>query len=214
MSTLYTVSLSQQQKDWQYVWDPTISPVQATCGFILSTPQGLMLQTAHSLPSKGAWLAKNVAALPIQLPTVSFVYDLMFDGAIASADAQENDMKLTDADGWTYDGSMRTLVRSLNWPVEIWGPWTSSGGNVPPMAPGQFVNVAQNYYIDYVAHKITFLSIVTTTPLQQYVLSINKTFAAKQVGWAKSEIVTQLQPQTVGSGAYTVTYNNLKYTLQ
>lgn len=214
MSTQYSITLSQRQQDWTDEWNTSINPIQATSYFHLATPQGLLLQMCSNV-AYGGWLAKNVVPLPAQTATVTFQYQITIDPATPiSAQVIETDMKLTDAAGYTYDGSFQFNI-AAGWKVQVSGPWQDTGVSILPFAVGATYTVTIAYALDYVAHTITFVSLTVASATVSNNYVINKTFAAAQVGWGKNQIVTQLQQcANAHPSGYTLLFPNLGYTLQ
>jgi hypothetical protein len=186
---------------WTSEWNPAINPTAPKDFEIELVGSGLRISCAGT-KFAGA-LAKNTAQLPYPSQRISFVFKFKFSDSIVYGQVVEADMKVTDANGWTYDGSFQLNIPK-GWMGQINDPWVDTGVKVA-VAQDQWNQVQIDYALDYVAHTITILAIngtaVSLPPI-----------AAKQVGWDKGQIVTQLQLCTASvGGEYEVTFSDVGY---
>lgn len=193
---------------WSEEWSPSINPTEATTYGHLQTPNGLIMQMFSKVPW-GGWLLKNVQPLILKANRIVFAYTLMIDAAtLLSAQVIETDAKITDADGWLYDGSCQINIAE-GWVVQVGAPWKDAV-QIDPLVPYVPVRIAIEYALDYVAHTIAVVS-VSVGP-KTYPIGI--TAPAKQSGWARSQIVTQLQQcSTKQPGGYTLRFSTITYVL-
>lgn len=203
-----TITLDLSQSAWTDEWDTSINPNQATTYGHLATSTGLMLQMYSKIPY-GGWLCKGVCPLPLQAKDVTFNYALIVDPAIISAQVVETDMKITDSAGWTYDGSFQWNV-AKGWMAQVGNPWVDTGVKAIPPVPGVPMVVSVSYKMDYSAHSIRINSVTVDNNVGQ----IGVVLPAKQCGWAKSEIVTQLQQcSNANPGGYSLAFPYVSYVL-
>lgn len=185
---------------WTPEWSTDINPVQPSLFEIQQFAGGLQIFCAGQAYA-GA-LAKGVNPLPMQLPKLTFDYTVTIDPSIDMAQVIETDTKITDAAGWTYDGSLQFNIAE-GWMVQVNNPWVDTGAKLPLAIEPNAVSVA--YLLDFTAHTIVVESI-NGKPLNQ------PPIPAKQMGWAPSEIVTQLQLCTgAKDGCYDLQFSAISY---
>lgn len=186
---------------WTSQSGPSINPTPPTSFVIEQLPGELLI--ANAGPKFAGALAKQSNPLPWPTRLITFGYAVKFGDDIAFAQVIETDAKITDAAGWTYDGSFQWNVAS-GWMAQIGSPWLDTGVKIP-LAPDQWNRVAIVYQLDYVAHTLTVVSV------NGQAISL-PAVAAKQLGWGVREIVTQLQLCTNGQGgAYTARFQAVGY---
>lgn len=197
------------QTVWTDEWDASINPRKASSYGHLQTPDGLILQMRSDVPY-GGWLCKNVQPLPVKAQNITLAYTLMIDEATPlCAQVIETDAKITDDAGWLYDGSFQFNI-AQNWALQIGASWKDTGQKCDPLTPYSPIRVAIAYKLDYVAHSITVVS--ASDGAKTYPIGV--TAPAKQSGWARSQIVTQLQQCSNDKpGGYTVRIGNIRYNL-
>jgi hypothetical protein len=189
---------------WGKAQGPSINPVAPTAFQCELVPSGLRVSVEG--PAYAGALVNNAAELPYQSQHISFKFKFKFDEAVVYGQVSETDMKLTDANGWTYDGSFQ-LDRSRGWMAQVNNPWVDTGFKVP-VVQDQWNQMQIDYLLDYAAHTITIVAVNGTAITQPPI-------PAKQVGWDKRKIVTQLQLCTSGQeGEYAITYSAIGYTGQ
>lgn len=213
-----TIELPLDDQSWTDEWDKAINPIEATAYGHLSTPRGLTLQMYHEGNAAegngyGGWLCKNVCRLPLETETIAFQYRVVIDEAtLLSAQVIETDMKATDSRQRTYDGSLQFNI-AKGWLVEIGDPWQSTGIHVPPPEPNRPMKVLVLYGLDYQVEKPTIRFESIRVDGIDY--AIGATFDAQEVGWDKSQIVTQLQQCNRSvPGGYTLTFPMVGYLLR
>lgn len=155
-------------------------------------------------PYAGA-LAAAVNPLVLQSPTITFKYTVTLDASIANAQVIETDTKVTDAAGWTYDGSLQFNIIE-GWMIQLSNPWGDTGIKLALKQGANPVTIV--YALDYTGHTITVKSVNG--------ISLGaKLLPAQQIGWQKSSIVTQLQLCLgAAGGAYDLIFNGISYTGQ
>lgn len=189
-----------EQGPFQYVWDTSINEIAPDRFDIQPAANGLQIFCGGKAYA-GA-LAKGVSPLPAQSTTIIFKYIVTVDGSVAYAQVIETDTKLTDAAGWTYDGSLQWNIAE-GWMLQIGNPWKDTGVKIP-LNPGEN-NIVIQYALDYMAHTITVVS-VNGQALNQPAIP------ATQIGWDKSEIVAQLQLcLAAAGGTYSLLFNAMSY---
>lgn len=205
----FNISGIEAATGWSKNVGPTINPTAPDGYELVQTPGGLRLYCCGK-PYAG-WLAKHVAPLYANFTDIPFNYSLVIDDATPlCAQVIETDTKFTDADGWTYDGSFQWNIQQ-GWVAQTGNPWQSSAVKIPALMPGAMTYVSLRYALDYVAHTLQVVSV----SVNGTVYPINSApLPAKQSGWAKSEIVTQLQQCINGKeGAYSVLFPSISYDL-
>jgi hypothetical protein len=189
---------------WTPEWNPSINPTPPKSFEIEPVPSGLRIAVA-GIKYAGA-LAKNVAVFPYRSSKISFSFRFKFDESMDYGQVSETDPKITDADGWTYDLSFQ-LNKSKGWMAQINNPWVDTGIKVPGVQD-VWNPMKIDWGMDYVAHTSTLLALngmpANLPPIP-----------AKQIGWDRNQIITQLQLCTAGQeGEYEITYADLGYTGQ
>ena len=189
-----------EQGPFQYAWDTSINPAAPDRFDIQPVPNGVQIFCGGKADA-GA-LAKAVNQLPAQSSTITFRYAVTLDSSIAYAQVIETDTKITDAAGWTYDGSLQFNI-AKGWMLQIGNPWKDTSVKIPLQQGLNEITV--QYALDYVAHTITVFS-VNRQALNQPAIP------AAQVGWAVSEIVTQLQLcLAAAGGTYGLLFGAMSY---
>jgi len=176
-------------------WSPDINPVKPDYFAVQQVPSGVQIFCGGK--AYAGQLAAQVNALMSEAQTITFKYTVTLDGSISVAQVIETDNKFTDAQGWTYDGSLQWDI-SKDWMLQVNNPWVDAGVKMPlKQGPNE---IAIAYKLDYAAHTLTVVS-VNDEELMPIVIP------AKEVGWQKSSIVTQLQ-LCVGAagGVYDLTF--------
>lgn len=151
--------------------------------------------------------ALAAAVNPLMIPSqkITFQYTVTIDASIEKAQVIETDTKITDANGWTYDGSLQFNI-SEGWMIQLGNPWADTGVILPLNQGANDVTIV--YSLDYNANTIT----VQTVNGKSLGAKPNP---AKQIGWQNSSIVTQLQ-LCLGStgGVYDLIFSGISYTGQ
>jgi hypothetical protein len=188
---------------WTNEWDTSINPAKPAA-FVIQQLPGEILLTCAGGPKFAGALAKHVEKLPLQSTSITFAFAVRFSVDIAFGQVLETDMKLTDAAGWTYDGSFQ-LNLAEDWMGQIGNPWIDIGLRFP-LVPDQWNLMSIDYQIDYAAHTLKVVA-VNGQPVNKAAIP------AKLAGWAKGELVTQLQLCTTASaGAYTARFSQIRYS--
>lgn len=186
---------------WTVQSGPSINPTPPTVFDAKNLPGEVIIFCAG--PKYAGALAKQSNKLPWQSSHIVATLGIKPDDSIAFGQVIETDTKITDAAGWTYDGSFQLNV-SAGWMAQIGNPWKDTGVKIP-LVLDQVNTLTIEYAIDYVAHTLTVTAIngqaVTLDPIP-----------GKQLGWATSQIITQLQLCTNGqAGEYTVRFQAIGY---
>lgn len=183
---------------WTPEWSTDINPVQPSLFQIQQFAGSLQIFCAGS-PYAGA-LAKGVNPLPMQLPKLTFNYAVTIDPSFDMAQVIETDTKITDAAGWTYDGSLQFNIAE-GWMVQVGDPWVDTGVKLPLRIGANSVSI--EYDLDFTAHTIA---------ISMQGEQVSKPSPAKQMGWTPSEIVTQLQLCTgAKGGCYDLQFSAISY---
>lgn len=182
-----------EKEAWIPKSDPSINPIPPKEFVITKLASSLQIM-CYGDQYCGA-LAKNDSPLIYPSTEINFSYSVFFSEDIVNAQVIETDMKLTDKDGWTYDGSFQFNVAN-GWMTQINNPWVDTGVK-KPLTMDVYNPVTINYKLDYVNRTIR---INDSAPI-----------IAKQVGWAKSTITTQLQLCTNKLGMYTLKFQNIGF---
>ena len=193
---------------WTDEWSTSINPVQATAYGHVATPEGLVLQMCSNVPY-GGWLCKQVSPLYKQSQQITLAYTLAIDSATPlCAQVVETDMKLTDAEGWTYDGSLQFNIAE-RWMIHTGDPWKDTGIRIP-LTPNKNTIVEIAYHLDYALKTLTYESI--TVDLES--VGLNITLPAHKMGWAPNQIVTQIQQcNNNAKGGYSLRFPNIEYRM-
>lgn len=185
---------------WTAQTGPSINPAAPTVFLPQQTPGEVAILCAGG--AFGGALAKQSNVLPGQSKFITFRYQVRFGPDIAFGQVIETDTKFTDAAGWTYDGSFQWNV-ARGWLAQVNNPWVDTPLKQPLVAD-QWNDVVVVYQIDYVAHKLTVVSVNGQ--------AVNAVVPAKQANWTKGQIVTQLQLcTTAAAGGYTVRFQGISY---
>ena len=188
---------------WTPNWSADINPEPPESFKVQPGPGGLQIFCASTKPYGGA-LASSVFELKSQLqsPKIIFSYTATLDQSITYGQVLETDSKFTDADGWTYDGSLQFVVVN-GYMIQVGDPWRDTGVKIPLSIGHNAIQIV--YGMDFVKHTINMES-VNGKPLNQ------KPVPATQIGWQKSTIVSQLQLCTgANGGAYDVLFSAMSY---
>ena len=200
MSNLSWSLTNLESGTWTPEWSPDINPVQPDLFKIQPFAGGLQIFCAGKAYA-GA-LAKGVNALPAQLPKLTFSYVVTIDPSIEVAQVIETDTKITDAAGWTYDGSLQ-LNYAEGWMVQVGNPWVDTGVKFSLLEGENKVEIV--YALDFTGRTITVISF-NGQPLNA------KPIPATQAGWTPSQIVTQLQLCTgANGGCYDLVFSGIGY---
>lgn len=202
---------------WTPEWSTDINPVQPSLFQIQQFAGGLQIFCAG--PAYAGALAKGVNPLPMQLPKLTFNYTVTIDPSIQMAQVIETDTKITDAAGWTYDGSLQFNIAE-GWMIQVGDPWVDTGVKLPLRIGANPVSI--EYDLDFTAHTIQVQSVSQPQMLSQFlsnsapapikILSF-PVIPAKQMGWTPSEIVTQLQLCTgAKGGCYDLQFSSISYS--
>jgi hypothetical protein len=176
---------------------------------VMQVPGAVVLYCCSKKPYAG-WLAKHVETLPVQWANIEFSYVLTVDAATQFAQVAETDTKVTDAAGWTYPGDGQFNI-SKGWLFQVGNPWVDTNVRIPPPRPGIPTRITIAYKLDYTAHTLKVVSVAANGVAQEVNTPLR---AATQVGWARSEIVTQFQQCTgAKGGAYSLTFLGCAYRL-
>ena len=195
---------------WTSVTGPSINPQAADWYDAQALPASVLLSMYSSKPY-GAVLWKNVQPLPWQAANITLCYSLRTDTATGIyGQVCETDMKITDAVGWTYDGSFQWNI-AAGWQAQVGNPWFNLGFQIPAPIPGLWDDsIRIHYQIDYAAHTIAVVGVDAAGT--SYVPTKVTPIAAKQAGWAPSQIVTQLQLcNNAKPGAYSLEFGKIGY---
>jgi hypothetical protein len=194
MASVLSWSARGKETDpWTYEWDESINPTPPTIYDIQPVSDGLYISCSG--PEYAGALAKHVGKLPDQTPTIVSMTRFRFDTSIAYGQVIEIDRKITDAEGWTYDGSTQwNFAKGQAFEVDC--PWVTVDGVVGKFAPDVWNDMEVEQLLDYQQHTLTMRSV--TVNGQKW--DVGYVIPAKQAGWAKSEIVTQLQLCTASKG--------------
>lgn len=188
-----TWQLSNQENDsWTPLWNAQINPVQPAYFSEEMTTDGLAVVCGGS--QYAGQLLKNTA--PLLNPNNKFIatYGIKFGAdLLAAGQVIEIDRKFTDVNGYTYDGSFQ-LLPGRAWMTQVNNPWVDNGAQAA-LSVDVWNTVTVSYVLDYVNHTIS----VNGSPL----------IAAKKIGWAVNEVVTQLQLCTSKSGFYMCKFKNI-----
>jgi hypothetical protein len=191
----WTVDKLIEKGVWTVEWSPSINPVKPDYFDHALNPDGSREVFCVGKAFAGA-LIKNTATLLYPCTNICMSFGVKFGQSLVKAGRViETDMKITDADGWTYDGSFQFNI-SEDWMTQTFNPWVDTGTKQPLVAE-KWNPVVINYKLDYVNRTI----------------AINDGAArpASKVGWTPKQIVSQLQLCTNG-GFYSVTFSSLMYT--
>lgn len=189
-----------EQGPFEYVWTPEINPVEPERFDIQQISDGVQLFCAGKAYA-GA-LAKHVIRIPA-VPHIEFKYSVTLDESISRAQVIETDMKLTDAFGWTYDGSLQFNIAD-DWMVQVGDPWVDTGYRFK-LFPG-----ANTVIIDY---ELDFANHALKVPYINGIALGAPAIAARQLGWESSTLVTQLQLCTNAlGGIYDLVFREISYT--
>jgi hypothetical protein len=136
------------------------------------------------------------------------------DATPVIAQVIETDAKITDCMGWTYDLSAQFNI-ARDWLFQVddeqW-TWMDTNVTIPPLEPLQPAQVLIEYELDYAAHKSAILAIEVDD--RCYRLDPVLWIPARQIGWDKSEIVTQLQQvNNAFPGGYGLRFSKIGYRL-
>lgn len=197
---------------WSAQWDPSINPVPPAA-FVINQYAGAGLELFCAGPPYAGALAKLVSPLVWPSPRLELSYLLQFDeSAVACGQVVETDCKLTDAAGWTYDGSFQFNIAAGNavgWLVQVGNPWQDTAVRAA-LQPGQPNPVTVSYQLDYVAHSLRVLGVMIGQGAMQVIAL--PAVPARQLGWQPSQVVTQLQLCTgKRGGAYRVRFGEVGY---
>jgi hypothetical protein len=213
---MITARISNLENDpWEPVLGPDINPVDADTWQALNTPAGLVLSMMSTQPY-GGWLAKRVSPLVFAAPRILFGYTMMIDDATPLiAQVAETDTKITDDQGWTYDLSAQWNIAN-GWMFQVdnqdW-TWIDTGIQIPAPAPLEDNRIEIEYQIDYQTHTSSIVSV--SADGERY--AIDPEFhhiRARQVGWARNEIVSQLQQcNNATPGGYSLRFREIGYLL-
>jgi hypothetical protein len=158
-----------------------------------------------------------VSDLPGEAAKIVFNYRMMTDSATRGcAQVAETDAKITDSEGWTYDLSAQWEMQknAPDWTFQVddesWS-WTDSGIIVPPPRPYQPREYSIDYRLDY-ANKQSAIAGVTVNGQVRRIPS-PRYIPARQEGWEKKQIVSQLQQcNNYRGGGYVLRFTDVGYT--
>jgi hypothetical protein len=204
--------LNLESDAWSVVTGPTINPISPIAQSVITTSDELRLYTIGE--AYAGWLAKHVAPLLTPSALITFSYLINPDSsATFNAQALETDTRLTDASGWTYNGSCQlNLAEGGMWqvPNPTTGEWFDIGVRTGPLPANTWTPVTITYSLDYSARLISIVNIQvsgTTHPIP-----VPQKLPAKLLGWTASQVVTQLQPcLNSRGGAFSVGFKGIQY---
>lgn len=209
-----TIPNIDQLPGWEKAVGPDINPVAPGGYEFVQLPSGIRLYECG--PAYGGWLAKKVSPFVYKFPQVSLSFKLVLDPAtLQQAQVVEFDSKITDEDGWTYDFSAQ-LVIVEGWAFQVTNQegtgWLETGAKLRTFpAVGQEFSIQVDYVLDFVNHKSQVVRLIADG--QEYPIN-TPVLDAKQIGWQKSSILTQLQQcNNALRGAHAEEFRKITYTM-
>lgn len=198
------------------LWTPQvgadINPKTAEKYKVIQSPGSLSLMMYSDIPYSG-WLAKNVQPLPQQSTRILFDYEVMTDDATGQCgQVIETDMKATDTQSFTYDGSSQWNLEKGGM-FQIGNPWKDTGivfGAFKPYVP---TPVTIEYAMEW-GKGLNYVSVMAGG-IKWPIPTALQFVPVKQTGWDKSQIVTQLQQcNNANGGGYTLRFSKIGYRLK
>jgi hypothetical protein len=206
--------INLEREKWTAEVGLTINDPIADNYRIIQTGDAISLVMCSSLPYSG-WLAKQVSDLPVKATKMWFQHSMMTDDATSiCAQVAEVDAKITDDEGFTYDLSAQWEMAKVapNWMFQVdnddW-TWSDTGIVVPPSVAYVLRDYSIEYSLDYDNKRSAILSVTVDDDRFE---TPHTYISARQEGWQKSSIVTQLQQcNNSQPGGYTLRFTNVGY---
>jgi hypothetical protein len=192
-----------EHSPWTPNWSIDINPVEPDSFIVQQTTSGVQIFCEGR--AYAGQLAAQVNSLLLQTETIVFSYAVTLDESIERAQIIETDSKITDADQWTYDGSLQFNVQE-DWMLQVGNPWQDTGVKIPLQVGVNFVTVT--YKLDYEAHTLRIVS-VNGFDLNNIIIRAEQ---IKPDPWQASTIVTQLQLcLNYQGGIYNLMFGSISY---
>jgi hypothetical protein len=206
--------INLEREKWTEEIGPTINEPAAENYGIVQTEGAISLVMCSSLPYSG-WLAKQVSDLPFRATKIRFDYSMMVDDATkVCAQVAETDAKITDDEGFTYDLSAQweTAKVAPEWMFQVdneeW-TWTDTGIVVPASVSYESRAYSIEYLLDYESKRSAIAAV--SVDGERFETEC-RYISARQEGWQKSSIVTQLQQcNNSQAGGYTLRFAGVGY---